>query len=540
MQGGNVLVDGAKSLVTAGNGATGAFNVAATGTDSTSATGYALTVSNLGQVLAQQTGDLNLYAAPGSSVLVTTQGRVSAANTGSLWVGDGNGGIVDATNASLRVDVTSGGVIEKTAGTDTSIIGNTILVDGVVGGANSTISTSTNVIGDFSVEATGGNTSSQPAITISNGGQLYGANQGKMTVLANNGSISVSGGYALQDYNQGVLNINSPSLLVAGSGTGSTTPTIVFNNAGVALIQANTITGSENSGALVNVSNLGNLVITPFNANTLTIDPISIIKYNSPGDIILAATNINLTDAVIGISSGTLLNGGNIILAGNSNGNVNLPATTLVMIDSIIRNKGTGNQGTTNNIQFSVANFQMSNSVVQTQTNAGGQGGNVSIVNGSQLNTKITFGLSLNDSDTFTAGGTADWKVVSLLEPDLTLSPLGVSYFAATSEYKLSENIRLSATDSVQAAVRGIISQWNLLGREADLRNNPCEREGSSLSRNGSGGYAVASSMTLPLPVSYGSVSGHMPYTVKGTAGFGLEYPIKLAALNRTPDRECN
>ena len=540
MQGGNVLVDGAKSLVTAGNGATGAFNVAATGTDSTSATGYALTVSNLGQVLAQQTGDLNLYAVPGSSVLVTTQGRVSAANTGNLWVGDGNGGIVDATNASLRVDVTLGGVIEKTAGTDTSIIGNTILVDGVVGGANSTISTSTNVIGDFSVEATGGNTSSQPAITISNGGQLYGANQGKMTVLANNGSISVSGGYALQDYNQGVLNINSPSLLVAGSGTGSTTPTIVFNNAGVALIQANTITGSENSGALVNVSNLGNLVITPFNANTLTIDPISIIKYNSPGDIILAATNINLTDAVIGISSGTLLNGGNIILAGNSNGNVNLPATTLVMIDSIIRNKGTGNQGTTNNIQFSVANFQMSNSVVQTQTNAGGQGGNVSIVNGSQLNTKITFGLSLNDSDTFTAGGTADWKVVSLLEPDLTLSPLGVSYFAATSEYKLSENIRLSATDSVQAAVRGIISQWNLLGREADLRNNPCEREGSSLSRNGSGGYAVASSMTLPLPVSYGSVSGHMPYTVKGTAGFGLEYPIKLAALNRTPDRECN
>ena len=435
--------------------------------------------------------------------------------------------------------MTLGGVIEKTVGTDTSIIGNTILVDGVVGGANSTISTSTNVIGDFSVEATGGNTSSQPAITIGNGGQLNGANQGKMTVLANNGSISVSGGYALQAYNQGVLNINSPSLLVAGSGTGSATPTIVLNNAGVALIQANTITGSENSGALVNAANVGNLVITPFNGNTLTIDPISIIKSNSTGDIILAATNINLTDAVIEISSGTLLDGGNIYFAGNSNTTLNLPATTLIMIDSIIRNKGTGNQQSTNNIKFSVANFQMSNSVVQTQTNAGGQGGNVSIVNGSQLNSKITFGLSLNDSDTFTAGGSADWRVVSLLQSDLTLSALGQSIFAATSEYKLSENIRLSATDSVQAAVRGIISQWNLLGREADLRNNPCEREGSSLSRNGSGGYAVASSMTLPLPVGYGGVTSHMPYAAKGTAGFGLEYPIKLAALNRTPDREC-
>jgi len=49
----------------------------------------------------------------------------------------------------------------------------------------------------------------------------------------------------------------------------------------------------------------------------------------------------------------------------------------------------------------------------------------------------------------------------------------------------------------------------------------------------------VASSMTLPLPVGYGGVTSHMPYAAKGTAGFGLEYPIKLAALNRTPDREC-
>ena len=223
VQGGSILVDGTGSLVTAGSGLDGAFNVYATGTDP--AGGYALTISNLGQVLAKQTGDLNLYAAPGSSVLVTTQGRVSAANTGNLLVGDSNpSGTVDPTQASLRVDVTAGGVIEKTTGDNLTVLGQSLQIDGsaaadttqhsrivlgntlaATGLAASTTLTSP-VTGNFSIEATKADATvgTRTALVVSNGGQIIGnqTGSGQMTVTAdaadtatpaNNGSVTEIG-----------------------------------------------------------------------------------------------------------------------------------------------------------------------------------------------------------------------------------------------------------------------------------------------------------------------------------------------------------
>ena len=362
-----------------------------------------------------------------------------------------------------------------------------------------------------------------------NGGQIVGGNKGNMSVLADQGTMNIAGINAIQANNSGTLLIRSPRLLVAGIGISNQipppNPTIFLNNDGLAQVQANTITGSN--GASIVASNLDDLEITPFDSNTLKIDPITIIKINSTGDLIFAANKINLNDSLIEISSVSTLDGGNIRFTGNLTDTV--PVTTLQMINSIIRNKGTGVLETANNIKFNVSNFEMANSIVQTQTNANDRGGTIPIVNGSQLNSTITYGTIVNGN--FVSGGSADWKVVSQLEPDLALGSLGHSTFAATSQYKLSENIRLSATDSVQAAVRGVISQWSLVGRQADLRNNPCEKEGSSLSRTGSGGYAVASSMTLPLPVGYGGAPSRMSYS--RAAGFGLQHPVQLADLHR-------
>ena len=523
VQGGTVKVQGVDSAILAGADPAsptqaaavplgGGLAVHAFGADP--AGGYALWVADQGQIAANTVGDASLSAVAGSSVGVTGGAKVTATNRGALNVGTDGGNLT-----SKQVSVMLGGTIEKIAGGNTIVRGGNLLLDG----GGSKISTTVDSIGNLTVEATGGNTSAQTAITIRNGGQLNSGNTGDMSLQSNSGDIGVSGENAIQASNIGNVLISTPNLEVTGMGANSEIPVIVLNNTGSAEIQANTIKGD--AGAWVTASNLGNLTLSPFDSDTLTIDPISFEKSNPVGNIILGANNINMTDTLVAIDSqGT--DGGNILVAG-----INFD-----MIRSIIRNKGAGNFETSNNIKFDLLNLRMANSVVESKTIPSGRGGNISIVNGNEFNTRIIFGTVNNG--TFIDGGSAEWRVTTQLEPDLVISPLGQSIFAATHQFKLSENIRLSATDSVQAAVKAVIGQWSLADRQADLRSNPCEKEGSSLSSNGSGGYAVASSMTLPLPVGYGDTSKQMAHAKN--VGFGLQQPYKLAALSRTPDRECN
>jgi hypothetical protein len=523
VQGGTVNVRGAGSAILAGadpasptQTATaplgGELAVRAVGADPDN--GYALWVADQGQITANTAGDASLYAVEGSSVGVTGEGKVIATNRGVLNVGTDGSGLT-----SKQVSVMTGGTIEKTAGGNTIVRGGNLLLDG----GGSKISTTVDSIGNFTVEATGGNTPAQTAITIRNGGQLNSGNTGDMTLQSNSGDIGVSGGDAIFASNFGDVLIRTPNLRVTGTDANNKTTVIALSNTGEVKIQANTIKGD--AGAWVNANNLGDLTLSPFNSDTLTIDPISFEKSNPVGNIILDANNINMTDTLVAIDSqGT--DGGNILVVG-----INFD-----MIRSIIRNKGAGNFETSNNIKFDLLNLRMANSVVESKTIPSGRGGNISIVNGNEFNTRIIFGTVNNG--TFIEGGSADWRVTTQLEPDLVISPLGQTIFAATDQFKLSENIRLSATDSVQAAVKAVIGQWSLADRQADLRSNPCEKEGSSLSSTGSGGYAVASSMTLPLPVGYADTSKQMAHAKN--VGFGLQQPYKLAALSRTPDRECN
>jgi hypothetical protein len=131
--------------------------------------------------------------------------------------------------------------------------------------------------------------------------------------------------------------------------------------------------------------------------------------------------------------------------------------------------------------------------------------------------------------------------VVPLLEPAIKSgNPFYKTIFATTGEFKLGENIRLSATDALQSAILAVIGRWNIAIDLDSLRANPCGKEGSSLSGSGSGGFAAAPSMTLPLPVhGSGSAAGKISYSSPMGQMLAWKDPFRLASVNLASSREC-
>jgi len=242
---GQIAIDGTGSKIQADAAVTGPVNVFAAGADPVG--GYALAVANGGQILGSNAGDVNVHAIQQSSVAVETQGRISAANGGALRVGDS-----DDSNAaaSSRVNLLSGGVVEKTTGGNLTVRGESVRVDGQANGQPSRIvlgnrlsATGTAsadltapVDGNLLVEGTQADqaTANGTAVAVSNGGQIIGnlAGGGSLTVRAtatdaatpsNNGTVKVTGGGLVSKVAQasasGGLTIQGGNILVQDAGS---------------------------------------------------------------------------------------------------------------------------------------------------------------------------------------------------------------------------------------------------------------------------------------------------------------------------------
>ena len=370
-------------------------------------------------------------------------------------------------------------------------------------------------------------------LSIQGGGSIGSANGGDFTAQAE--AMELSGAKALNAANQGAALIHTPSLSLQGTGKSDSPPVVYLANGGKASIEADKITGSGN--ALIQAANQGDLDITPSDKlSGLAIDPLRIDKTNAKGDINLTGPTLNLTDAVINLyayppdSTSAYANGGNIHLAAT--------AGPIRVIHSEIRNRGLGDGTGNNNVEFDTATLQMSNSVVETRTNPDGQGGRISIVNGAVPDSKIAYGTLVNGQ--FQETGTADWKVVAYAEPNLAPPGLQVqSIFATTNQYKLSDNIRLSATNSVQAALLAAIAPIQNKPDGNHLHPNPCAKEGSSLVISGLGSVVAPSRLERLLE----ALPSGEPPLARGHAegGFFLpDEPLKVAALSAASHLDCN
>ncbi|PZN86069.1 MAG: hypothetical protein DM484_01095, partial [Candidatus Methylumidiphilus alinenensis] len=243
VQSGNILIDGANSLVTVGASATGAFNVVAATTADPNGTTGAVMVSNGGTV-AGTASPLTVEAITGSVTVasgsfinaatlvksdvsnINITGTVSTTTTtagldvivnagGSLTSGTTTanrnvtvtGGTltdlagVTATNGAVKV--TAGGVIQNsTDKTDLIVTGQTISVDGTA----STISKTG--IGNLIVEAQGADPLPNYALSVTNNGAITGSNTGNISIFADQGTVSVAGG-TITGANTGTMNVGT-------------------------------------------------------------------------------------------------------------------------------------------------------------------------------------------------------------------------------------------------------------------------------------------------------------------------------------------
>ena len=205
---------------------------------------------------AHTTGDATLHTVAGSSVGVTGAGQVTGSNGGALSVG------TDGSATSKHVSVTNGGIIQKTAGTNLTVQGGAILVDG----ANSLVTAGTGATGVFTVAATGqaastdlanpvtGNLSleataadaaaGRAALTLSHGGQAIGnlATTGALAVTADaadlnapaaNGSVTVTSGGLSAKAAANPGDFRGPDITAQ---PGRTYPAQAFNDALLALV----------------------------------------------------------------------------------------------------------------------------------------------------------------------------------------------------------------------------------------------------------------------------------------------------------------
>ncbi|MFZ4702399.1 MAG: beta strand repeat-containing protein, partial [Candidatus Methylumidiphilus sp.] len=171
---------------------TGDLTVLATGSDAT------LSVIDSGQIFGNNKGNISVLASLGT--VNVARGSINGANTGFLQVGD-----VDGASINTRlVSVTSGGIIDKTAGTDLTLKGQRILVDAA------TVQTGSSPSGTFKLEATGLDaTLNDPALFIRNGAKINGNNTGNMQIYADNGSVRISNFGTITGANKGELNVGT-------------------------------------------------------------------------------------------------------------------------------------------------------------------------------------------------------------------------------------------------------------------------------------------------------------------------------------------
>lgn len=216
-----ILVDRGARITTAPD-ARGTLTVEATGKDGSirdpadgSKTLKALTVRDGAEITAGHEGDTEVLAThvdpvgkgADATVEVASQSVVAGNNVGGLAVG------VRDDTVSHRVHVHDGGAIEKTADGNLTVKGEAVLVEG----QGSRLTMAAGVSGTFLVEATGGDGTVQDpaggggslkALTLRQGGQISGDQQGTIRVVASaaGASVDVDGG-RIEGGNDGNLQV---------------------------------------------------------------------------------------------------------------------------------------------------------------------------------------------------------------------------------------------------------------------------------------------------------------------------------------------